>query len=405
MRTVFAVLMPGGENPTIAGLPVRERNRRVLRRAGLVSRDDIPPSADPVLVVRPSTLVTPAILDQLPSPHGPSVLVDESGKPVAVWGPGVLLSSRLDGFETTRFGDTLVVLPRGVAFDVSTRGGARQAGRALVKASGKDTDGWVARNLNRPVSRAISTVFLRLGFTANHASGLSLLCALAAAWFATQTSWTSLVAAAALFHLASVIDGVDGEIARLTFTESPWGSRLDSLVDKSSHLICLVAFGVGWVRTGLDTPDLVLLGCVGLLLVAALAQGAQFMRRYAPDPSWWIFIDRCVDRAARQSGGSAFRMVRFVFALMRRDAFALIFLLLSFAGARTIYVFALGFGAVVSLATFGLQGDRLVAAAAEERRTLEAAAAPGPEEGVQVGAHRPGGWNRAGALEAPASPK
>jgi phosphatidylglycerophosphate synthase len=403
MATVFAVLMPGGENPTIAGLPARERNRRILRRAGLVAVGDVPLSSDPVLVVQHSTLLTPAILEHLPPPDGPHMLVGDCGQPVAVWGPGVLLSG-LEGFETTRFGEARVVLPCGVAFDVSTRVGARKAGRALLKASGKETDGWVARNLNRPVSRAISTVFLRLGFTANQASALSLLLALSAAWFAAQTSWTSLVAAAALFHLASVIDGVDGEIARLTYTESPWGSRLDSLVDKSSHLICLVAFGVGWVRTGLDTAGLVLLGCVALLLVAALAQGAQFMRRYAPDPSWWIFIDRCVDRAARQSGAPAFRMVRFVFALMRRDAFALIFLVLSFAGTRTIYFFALGFGAVVSLATFSLRGDRLVAAALVERRAMEAAAAPGPEQRVQDGAHRPA-WNRAGALEASGSPE
>ena len=48
------------------------------------------------------------------------------------------------------------------------------------------------------------------------ASMLTLLVGLLCAWTASQPGYAALVAMGLLFHLASVLDGVDGEIARAT---------------------------------------------------------------------------------------------------------------------------------------------------------------------------------------------
>ena len=55
---------------------------------------------------------------------------------------------------------------------------------------------------------------------------------LSAATFAVGT-YVAGVVAAILFQLAAVIDCSDGEVARLTFTESPFGAWLDIAMDNS----------------------------------------------------------------------------------------------------------------------------------------------------------------------------
>ena len=47
--------------------------------------------------------------------------------------------------------------------------------------------------------------------------------------------------AALLFQLAAVIDCSDGEVARLTFTDSPFGAWLDITLDNLVHMAIFVA--------------------------------------------------------------------------------------------------------------------------------------------------------------------
>ena len=48
---------------------------------------------------------------------------------------------------------------------------------------------------------------------------------------------TGLILGGILFQAASVLDGVDGEMARATFRTSPSGATLDSAVDIATNLL------------------------------------------------------------------------------------------------------------------------------------------------------------------------
>jgi len=139
--------------------------------------------------------------------------------------------------------------------DVDTRGEARRAERLLVhRAAAKRADGPVARHLNRRLSRPLSLRLVRLGVSPTTVTIASFLLTLAAAaTLALGSLWPlALIAGGVLVQLASVIDGVDGEIARATLRASPYGGFLDSVLDRAGDAAVLVGLAVA---AGLDTAS------------------------------------------------------------------------------------------------------------------------------------------------------
>jgi phosphatidylglycerophosphate synthase len=58
-------------------------------------------------------------------------------------------------------------------------------------------------------------------------------------------TYTAGVVGAVLFQLAAVIDCCDGEVARLTFTESPFGAWLDIAMDNLIHMAIFAGVAAG----------------------------------------------------------------------------------------------------------------------------------------------------------------
>jgi choline kinase len=102
--------------------------------------------------------------------------------------------------------------------------------RTLVRRSLiKDSDGPVSRHLNRPISTRISMTLAPLRLAPNLLSILTFLVGLWAAW--SLSAGRALVGG--LFvQAASVLDGVDGETARLQDRTSRWGAFLDDVLDR-----------------------------------------------------------------------------------------------------------------------------------------------------------------------------
>jgi 1L-myo-inositol 1-phosphate cytidylyltransferase / CDP-L-myo-inositol myo-inositolphosphotransferase len=119
------------------------------------------------------------------------------------------------------------------------------AERKLFSSLKGDYEGFVDRFFNRKLSRWFTRVFLALGFSPNAvtlvATGIGLM---SAACFGLG-SYQAGVIAALLFQLAAVIDCCDGEVARLTFTESPFGAWLDIALDNVVHMAIFVGIAAG----------------------------------------------------------------------------------------------------------------------------------------------------------------
>lgn len=156
-----------------------------------------------------------------------------------------------------------------------------RAGRAVLRATSKASDGIVSRRLNRPLSQAVSAQLLRLGWVRpGHATVLTALAALAMlGCLVAFPSPAGLAAGAVLFQIASVIDGVDGEIARATFRSSRSGASLDSLVDALTNLAFLGGAGASFALQGESTAALIAAGACGVQAIGLAILGSSAWRR------------------------------------------------------------------------------------------------------------------------------
>lgn len=324
--------MPGTD-ARVLGVSSRTRNARVAARAGATVID---------AGTRTSDYRAPAIL--VP----PDVAIDISRFPLP---PPTATPLAPDG---------------DAVLDISTASARRTTSWTILRRTGKGTDGWVARRFNRPISRIVSFALLSMGFAASHASILTLFVGLLGAAVGAKPGYAALVAAAVLFQLASVLDGVDGEMARATLTESDAGARLDTIVDQITYVTFFLGVTIGWVREGGNEQALLWTAAIAVALVLSLLRGARFVAEHAPDASF-VFIDRSVRRAAKDSGQRVLRTAARLFALLRRDAFAVVFLLVSLTGRRELVPMLVAFGILLANFTFSIYDRELAAAAAVER--------------------------------------
>jgi phosphatidylglycerophosphate synthase len=249
-----------------------------------------------------------------------------------------------------------VRLPDGAALDVSNAAARRRSAWRLLRASGKPTDGWLSRHVHRKISRACSYLLLRLGLTANQATFLVLLIGAAAAWLVAQTTRATMIAGAALFWFASIADGIDGEMARLTLSESAYGEQLDTAIDHLTYLLAYAGIMVGWWRQGAGAAGQALAAGVALGIPLTLLWGMHLVRQ-ARGVHDRFFVDTKpieigVIAAARATGAPMLRLASAVFLLFRREAFSLTFLLVALVTARrAVYPALVAAGLAVVAAT------------------------------------------------------
>ena len=139
----------------------------------------------------------------------------------------------------------------------------RKLDRWLVKA----TDGIFART-NRRVSVPISRQLIRFPITPNMVSLFTLgVSFISGVFYAFGGYWNMLVGAI-LSVSASILDGCDGEVARLKLQESDFGCWLETVCDYLYYLFIFAGMAIGFFRSSGQRSYLV---WGGLLFLGAVA--------------------------------------------------------------------------------------------------------------------------------------
>ncbi|UCE63881.1 MAG: CDP-alcohol phosphatidyltransferase family protein [Nitrospirota bacterium] len=118
-------------------------------------------------------------------------------------------------------------------------------------------DGWFDRYVNRKLSGVLTRLFLKMGVSPNTITLISMLIGLAAAGCIATGLYEWGVMGALLFQLSVIMDCCDGEVARLTFSESRFGKEFDILADNVVHIAIFVGIASGtylhgpWAGTSL----------------------------------------------------------------------------------------------------------------------------------------------------------
>lgn len=359
MIGVIVVRSPPAASLRVAGMALALRNALLLQALGcealrvagvgaaawceVISRDDrvrLPCDVvtgavpGPCLAVGDDVVVDLATLRALA--RAPSVLFCEhvavalhrgcgaSGDPLADGGEGALHS-----------GVTLCVRVRDAR-------GAAQATGLLLDRLRKPQDGIVSRAINRRISLAVTRVLCRTPLRPNLLSVAILAVGALGAWLASRGDASGLALGGLLFQAQSVLDGCDGELARLSFRGSRLGEWIDTVGDDLTNYAYFGAAALGLHRAGLgDLPFI--LGVVGVT-AGVIASGIEYVylaRIGSGDLLKYPLgfgKDADVSDDALAEARGARRLAGLLRPLFKRDFFVFAAMLCAFAGPRATCV-------------------------------------------------------------------
>jgi phosphatidylglycerophosphate synthase len=123
----------------------------------------------------------------------------------------------------------------------------RSAERFLVAKSGKPTDG-IYSNFNRKLSRPFVRALTHTGITPNMVTLAGLVVGMISAFMYSRGFYLASIVGAVLFFISGLIDEMDGMLARLTFSESAFGTWFEGLVDNATYLLLFSGITAGLYR-------------------------------------------------------------------------------------------------------------------------------------------------------------
>ena len=176
--------------------------------------------------------------------------------------------------------------------DVDDEAAFRRAEDSLLASiRGKDRDGPVSRYLNRPLSARLSRRLAYTSLTPNQISLISFGISMLGAALMLIPHYLGLALGGLLAQAASILDGCDGEIARLKQQQSDYGGWLDAVLDRYSDAFILSALALHTWQTGVAAA----------IPIGFLAVTGALVLSYTADK---------YDGLMRNKGGSRFRLGR-----------------------------------------------------------------------------------------------
>jgi phosphatidylglycerophosphate synthase len=219
--------------------------------------------AEPVTVIGAGTVVSTALLEDARSmpvmtgavrdvPAGSDWRVSgvlrltagDAASPAAV---RASLAERRDRAVPLPSGEDVSGRRARLALRIVTPADLVQAERTIRRSSYKNTDAKIAR-FNRRMSLPISVALIRTPLTANQLSVMLVALGFYSAWLFGTGHYLAGVLGGFLSLSASVLDGCDGEIARLKYQESALGCWIETFGDYSYYIAIFIGLTVGAVR-------------------------------------------------------------------------------------------------------------------------------------------------------------
>jgi CDP-L-myo-inositol myo-inositolphosphotransferase len=128
--------------------------------------------------------------------------------------------------------------------DIDNKRMFKKAEKILWTSLRKQSDGPIMRFVNRPISTRITRYLYKSSLTPNQISLISILFVIFGACFFLLGGYINLVIGAFLAQTSSVIDGIDGEIARLKLQETKFGAWFDAVLNRFSDAFLLFSLTI-----------------------------------------------------------------------------------------------------------------------------------------------------------------
>lgn len=340
---LFVVAAPDGP------VPARLAASKALARKGIAPRLLVKKTTAALPAAGGSVLVVPAgaVFDWkgaatlVTEKKAKVVYLDLQGRPgislLPVASANTLVRNHLAGKAAASGGGKGIPFPGWglVADAVNNR---RQARRELLVSMRKPTDGFVSRHLNRYVSLFLTRFFLILRLSPNAISFGNLGLGIFGALLVALGGYANTLVAGIIFQFTSIVDGCDGEVAKLAFRDSDKGAWIDTICDQLGYFTFFIGLPIGLYRQNTANPLYLILGVLTFVSIAFLFWlMSRYVRRRGAGGSMLLILQD-IEAAAKGPGG--FGLVnRIVFGMsfvFRRDFFA--FFAMVFCAATIAWV-------------------------------------------------------------------
>ena len=134
--------------------------------------------------------------------------------------------------------------------DIDDQRALQKAKQSLLQQLFKPTDGPVSRKINRRLSTKLSEYLVQYNVSPNLITLASFMVAVISGIFFFFGGYQNVMIGGMLAQLSSILDGCDGEIARLKYRSSDFGKWLDRVLDRyADSLIILGMTHAVWLST------------------------------------------------------------------------------------------------------------------------------------------------------------
>jgi len=260
---IFVVWNGGAPGP--GDLGDLARDPRLARRAKLEVVERPPPGddAEPILIARADRIF------QREMPKYAAAAWRESAAPVAkVAGAehdGAVVTDRATARRLAEaaaapggIAGVLGGLPagtvappyRGFTMPAADRPALRRAERKLVWSLPKQAAGIASALINRKISLSMTYLLKRTPIRPNHVTAFCAVLGVAGGVVLAQGGYWAGVIGMNLVNLGSIIDGVDGELARLRYQYSRLGQWMDTLGDDLANFAYLIGLAINLHAAG-----------------------------------------------------------------------------------------------------------------------------------------------------------
>ena len=193
--------------------------------------------------------------------------------------------SGADRFFETR-GKTIIPKFSTGIFQVTTALDARRAEESLVATIRDNTPGFIARRINKAISLPISRVLSRTRIHPNYLTVLNMIVGFSSAFLIAQNSYWFIALGGLFFQLASVFDGVDGEVAKMTLKVSKLGGWLDTVSDNGTLLLFLSASSyLYFINSASPIMPVIFIALLFLGLIIMIGSMVSFLRKHTDSGS------------------------------------------------------------------------------------------------------------------------
>jgi phosphatidylglycerophosphate synthase len=366
MAKLAALVFDESAPITLGGMTLTERAVSLAKRAGLepvlVSDAGTPPPAPAarlnsgVVVVGSNVLFGPTLLTALAEASedlktGEAVAASDSGGPLLICLPTESLAV-LDGATIETMAAAL--LARGLLREIPMAGmfGRRVTNvddipameRAYIQHLTGKGESYFTKKIRR-FSVPLTTRLVHLGARPTHVTLGGLVLAIASAWFMARGSYAAGVLGALLYYTSMIFDCSDGEVARVTLREGPFGAWLETIVDYTTYFLILAAIAIAsQSRPQAEAYRLAAVTALVGSVIVMLVAGYLRHRVAAADPGQ--FDDASAKALATASGFH--RFARWGRQWIKRSTVAHLVVFLALIGQLPLILYLWAFGATVA---------------------------------------------------------